>query len=392
LAMQEQKKHPRLRILQVLPALQSGGVERGTIDLASFLLKKGHVPFVASKGGDLCRILDEKKIKHFSFDLASKNPLVILKNVFRLKDIIKAYKIDLVHARSRAPAWSAYFAAQAAGVPFVTTFHGTYNFEKTFLGRFKKAYNSVMAGGERVIAISQFIQDHVLANYAKSLKPKALTLINRGVDLKEFSREAVSTKRIQDLRTQWGLTKEHKVILVPGRLTRWKGQGVVLKALEILIPQKACLVCVFIGSDQGRHAYRQELDEQVQKASLENNVRFVDHVDDMPAAYCAGDLVIHASTEPEAFGRVIIEAQAMEVPVIASNLGAPARIIEKNKTGLLHKAGDHEDLAAQIRQALETDCSPFIKKALTRVQENYSDRLMFEKTIAVYECVLKRDR
>ncbi|HBN22389.1 MAG TPA: glycosyl transferase [Holosporales bacterium] len=389
--MQEQKNHPPLQILQVLPALQSGGVERGTIDLASFLQKKGHTPFVASKGGDLCRILEEKKIKHFSFDLASKNPLVILKNAFRLKSIIKANKIDLIHARSRAPAWSAYLASKITNIPFVTTFHGTYNFQKTFLGLLKKAYNSVMARGEAVIAISQFIQDHISAHYLKNLKPNALSLINRGVDLKEFNRATVSQDHIQSLKKQWSLTTEHKIILVPGRLTRWKGQGIVLRALENLISQNPYLVCVFIGSDQGRHAYTQELKEQVRKALLENNVRFMDHVDDMPAAYCMGDLVVHASTDPEAFGRVIIEAQAMEVPIIASNLGAPAQTIEQGKTGWLHKAGDAEDLAAKIRHVLETDCSPFTKKALDHVQENYSDQLMFEKTIAAYERVLKRD-
>lgn len=389
--MQEQKNHLPLQILQVLPALQSGGVERGTIDLASFLKEKGHTPFVASKGGDLCRLLDEKKIKHFSFDLASKNPLVILQNAFRLKNIIKANKIDLVHARSRAPAWSAYLAAQMADVPFVTTFHGTYNFQETFLGSFKKAYNSVMARGDGVIAISQFIQDHILAHYSQSLKPNALSLINRGVDLKAFNRAAISQECVQVLKKQWRLTDQHKVILVPGRLTRWKGQCIVLRALEILVPENPNLICIFIGSDQGRHGYTQELKEQVEKASLEDKVRFVDHVSDMPVAYSVGDLVVHASTDPEAFGRVIIEAQAMEVPIIASNLGAPAQTIKLGETGWLHKAGDAEGLAAKIRGVIETDCSPFIKKALRHVQEHYSDQLMFEKTIAVYERVLKRD-
>lgn len=389
--MQEQKKHPPLQILQVLPALKSGGVERGTIDLASFLKTKGHTPFVASKGGDLCRLLDEKKIKHFSFDLASKNPLTILRNAFCLKNIIKANKIDLIHARSRAPAWSAYLAARMANVPFVTTFHGTYNFQETFLGRFKKAYNSVMARGEGVIAISQFIQDHILTHYSQTLKLNALTLINRGVDLKEFNRTAVPKKHIEALKKKWEITSKHKVILVPGRLTRWKGQSIVLKALEILAPQNPHLICVFIGSDQGRHAYTQELNEQVAKASLKNNVRFVNHVEDMPAAYCVGDLVIHASTDPEAFGRVIIEAQAMELPIIASNLGAPAQTIKSGKTGWLHKAGDAEDLAGKIRCVLKTDCKPFIKQALAHVQNHYSDQLMFEQTIAVYERALKRD-
>ncbi len=389
--MQEEKTHSSLRILQVLPALQSGGVERGTIDLASFLQQEGHVPFVASKGGKLCRNLDEKKIKYFSFDLASKNPLVILKNAFCLKDLIRYHKIDVIHARSRAPAWSAYLASKMTGVPFVTTFHGTYNFSETFFGRFKKVYNSVMARGDCVIAISRFIQDHVLAHYPQVIKPNALTLINRGVDLKVFNRECVSQERIQALKKQWHLTKKHKVILVPGRLTRWKGQGVVLKALEKLIIHNPYLVCVFIGSDQGRSAYTAGLKEQVQLTHLEENVRFVDHVDDMPAAYCVGDLVVHASTDPEAFGRVIIEAQALEVPIIASNLGAPAQTIEVGETGWLHIAGDPEDLALKIQQVFERDCVPVTKKALAHVQKYYSDRLMFEKTIAVYERVLKRD-
>lgn len=388
--MQEQKTSHPLRILQVLPALHSGGVERGTIDLACFLQQKGHVPFVASQGGDLCQKLDQKKIKYFIFNLASKNPLVIVKNAFRLKSLIKTHKIDVIHARSRAPAWSALLASKLTSIPFVTTFHGTYNFTKTVSGYFKKAYNSVMARGNGVIAISPFIQDHILEHYAKNLKPNALALINRGVDLTIFNRSAISQDRIQALKKQWNITKKHKVILVPGRLTRWKGQQVVLSALEKLTPHFPHLLCVFIGSDQGRSTYTTALKKQVQTAQLEKNVRFVDHIADMPAAYCLGDLVVHASTDPEAFGRVIIEAQALEVPVIASNLGAPSQTIEHGKTGWLHQAGDPKDLALKIQHVFEKDCGIIAKQALSHVQRTYSDHLMFNKTIAVYKRVLKK--
>ncbi len=382
--MQEEKTQRPMRILQVLPALDSGGVERGTLDLASFLKSTGHTPFIISQGGQLVVKLTQKNIKHIKLKLASKNPWTIFWNAFTLKKILQKHKIDLVHARSRAPAWSAYFASKMTKVPFVTTFHGTYNFS----GPLKRWYNSVMARGIKVIAISPFIFDHIQAHYSKYITTDSIVLVNRGVDLQIFNPSAVTKNRLQVLKEAWDVHPHHKVILVPGRLTRWKGQLVVLRALQKLSQKQSDFLCVFIGSDQGRTAYTQELKNFVTESNLNNHVRFMDHVSDMPAAYALGHLVVHASTDPEAFGRVIIEAQAMGVPVIASNIGAPAQTIQEEETGFLHEAGNTQSLADVIDKVLYSDQTAVVQKALLDVTKNYSDALMFEKTVDVYKNLL----
>ncbi len=388
LAIQEEKTQRPMRILQVLPALESGGVERGTIDLSISLSRQGHVPFVVSQGGALIEKLRQKNILHIPLKVASKNPFIIIYNAFALKNIIKKHHIDVIHARSRAPAWSAYMAAKMAGIPLITTFHGTYNFSN----KIKRWYNSVMARGDRVIAISSFIQEHIEKHYTSNVASQNITLVNRGVDLKDFSRSAVTPDRVDVLREEWGIQPHHKVLLVPGRLTRWKGQMVVLQALQKLVQQNPDLLCVFIGSDQGRATYTEELQKFVGAQALGNHVRFVDHVSDMPAAYMLGHVVVHASTDPEAFGRVIIEAQAMGVPVVASNIGAPALTVKNNETGFLHEAGNAQDLAVTIDKALSCDRASITQNAFLEVKKNYTDEVMFEKTIAVYQELKEKKR
>ena len=379
--MQDKNIKQPMRILQVLPALQSGGVERGTIDLAIALNHQGHVPFVLSEGGTLIEKLEQNNITHLSLKAASKNPFNIIRNAFILKHIIKKHHIEVIHARSRAPAWSAYLAAKMAKIPFVTTFHGTYNFSNGV----KKWYNSVMARGDRVIAISPFIQEHIKRHYGQYVHPENISLIHRGVDLKAFTPLAVTDDRVSVLRQEWSIRPSHKVILVPGRLTRWKGQLVVLHALKKLVQKNPDVLCVFIGSSQGRTAYQKELQDFVDAHGLESHVRFVDHVKDMPAAYMLGHVVVHASTDPEAFGRVIIEAQAMGVPVVASNIGAPATTIKDQKTGFLHKAGDAKDLSKTIEKALSCDRNAITEQAFAEVKKHYTDTLLFEKTISIYK-------
>ena len=390
--MDSQKEEKKLCILQVLPALHSGGVERGTIDLALFLQKEGHTPLVLSKGGPLVKRLLERKLEHIKRDVSTKNPLKIIKNAFFIKKIIKEKGVHVIHGRSRAPAWSALLAAKMTGTPFVTTFHGCYNFPEAFIvGFFKRLYNSVMVRGDRVIAISEFIQDHVQTHYKAFLKKGALTLVNRGVDTLYFNPLMVAAERRRALRKKWYLNPNEKVILVPGRLTRWKGQKVVLEALKKVLPHHPRVTCVFIGSDQGRIAYREELEAFARENDLYPHVYFAGNISDMPAAYALGDIVLHASTDPEAFGRVIIEAQAMKVPIIASDIGAPALTIkgggEEEQTGWLHRAGDSQDLANVLLDVLSLSCDQREKvteNAFKELRAHYTDKILFQKTCAVY--------
>jgi Glycosyltransferase len=372
------------KILQVLPALNSGGVERGTVEVAIALKNKGHIPYVASSGGALVSTLQENGIQHIDLPLGAKNPLVILQNIKRLKNLIQQEQIDLIHARSRAPAWSAYGAAKLCKIPFVTTFHGTYNF-KTSLKRY---YNSVMVKGDRVIAISPFIFRHILQHYQGYIDESRITVIDRVVDLMQFNPHLITAHRKTTLLEAWDVPETAKILLMPARLTRWKGQLVVLEALQDVVADYPECVCVFVGSDQGRTDYTQECKQKVTVLGLEKHVRFVDHVKDMPAAYALSALVIHASTDPEAFGRVIVEAQAMDVPVIASRLGAPQDTILEGVTGWLHTPGNGHDLAAKIKEVLALPAKErqrIGEMAKRRVQEKYDATILFAKTIKLYE-------
>ena len=387
--MNHSSKRP-CKILQVLPALNSGGVERGTVEVAIALKDKGYIPYVASSGGVLASYLHAQGIAHIELPLGSKNPLVILKNIIRLKKLIQSEQIDLIHARSRAPAWSAYGAARLCKIPFVTTFHGTYNF-KTALKRY---YNSIMVRGDHIIAISPFIFRHILQHYQGYVSESRITIIDRVVDLNQFDPQAVADQRKIDLLKAWDVPETAKILLMPARLTRWKGQLVVLEALQEIISDYPECICVFVGSDQGRTQYTQDCKQKVATLGLQKHVRFVSHVDDMPAAYALSSLVLHASTDPEAFGRVIIEAQAMHVPVIASRLGAPQDTILEGVTGWLHSPGNAPDLAVKIKEVLALPSKERQRVgdiAKQRVKEKYDATLLFAKTIKIYEDLIQHD-
>lgn len=379
-------KKEHLRILQVLPALEMGGVETGTIALALYLKQQGHDPFVCSSGGRLTERLSSEAITHITLPVHSKNPWIMIRNIFRLRDVCRDYRIDLIHARSRAPAWTCLFTAYLADIPFVTTFHGTYNF-KSYL---KRLYNSIMVRGNGVIAISVFIRDHILQHYQHWLKG-AVTVVHRGIDLTFFNRSQVSAEAQQALRQRWGISENAPMILCPGRLTRWKGQKTVIQAIALLHQQKKPCHGVFIGSAQGRHSYLNELKADIRRARLEDWFVIDETGPPMPVAYSLANVVVHASTDPEAFGRVIVEAQAMEVPVVASNIGAPMEIIEPGKTGFLHEAGHVGDLAQKITEALNMkpqQKKELCQKALEKVRAEYDQIHMFEKTIQVYRELL----
>lgn len=371
-------------ILQVLPALDAGGVERGTLEIAAAQVGAGFRAYVASSGGALVRPLEALGARHLLLPLATKSPAGILRNASGLSALLRNERIALIHARSRAPAWSALLAARRTGAHFVTTYHGTYN--EGLPG--KRFYNSVMARGERVIAISRFIADHLAARHGTD--PARIRVIPRGVDPAAFDPAAVAPERLAALRRAWDLPAEGPpVVMLPGRLTRWKGGMVLVEAMARLdTPAVALLVG---GAEPRRESYRAALEALIATRGLSDRVRLVGHCPDMPAALLLADVVVHASTDPEAFGRTVIEAQAMRRPVIASDLGAPRETVEEAVTGWRVPPGDAEALAQAIHWVLAMPAAERAAvgaRARDAVLARYTTRAMQEATLAVYRELL----
>lgn len=372
-------------ILQVIPALGlGGGVERGTIEVSGAIVDAGGRALVASGGGAQVHEVARAGGQHIELPLGSKNPVVIYNNISRLAGLIERENVDLIHVRSRAPGWSAFYAAKRTKRPLVTTFHGTYSAGNFF----KRAYNSVMTKGDRVIAISTFIAEHVRRLYG--VPASRLRTIHRGVDLRRFDPTKVSAERVVQLANEWRLTDGHPVIMLPGRLTRWKGQTIFIEAIAKL--KRRDLRCLIVGGDQGRQDYRRELEAMVEKHELGEVVRIVDHCIDMPAAYMLSDAVVSASTDPEAFGRVMIEAQALGRPVIASDHGGARETVLIDQTGWLVPPGDADALSEVLAKVLYLDEAARARlshAAIANVEERFSKQRMCAKTLEVYNEVLQ---
>ena len=373
-------------ILQVLPAMGAGGgVERGTVEIAEAITARGGRALVVSNGGASVHELKRVKAEHIEMPVHSKNPFVMYTNIQRLEKLIRDEGVDIVHARSRAPAWSACFAAKRAEVPFVTTFHGTYSASNAF----KRKYNSVMAMGERVIAISKFIGGHLHQVYGAPATK--IRIIHRGVNLERFDPATVTAERVTVLASNWRLEDGLPVVMLPGRLTRWKGQIMFIEAIAKMTRRD--LRCLLVGGDQGRTEYRQGLENLVNSRDLGEIVRIVDHCDDMAAAYMLTDVVVSASTDPEAFGRVLVEAQAMGRPIVASDHGGARETVIEGETGWLFPPGDVEALAATLDKVLGLSReirSALAEKAIANVRENFSKQAMCDKTLDVYREVLEQ--
>lgn len=378
-------------VLQVLPSLDvgGGGVERSAIDVAEALVLAGKTAIVASAGGRQVVELERRGARHIEMPLASKNPLVMRRNIARLADLIEQEGIELVHARSRAPAWSARAAARSAGLPFVTTFHGTYNFGGGTLGALKKRYNAVMADGDLVIANSRFIAEHVREHYA--VPDARIRTVPRGIDTARFDAEGFNPSRMVDLATRWRLDDGNAVVILPGRLTRWKGQLLFIEALARLKARRGAdgfgVTGLLVGSDQGREAYRRELEAQISENGLGGNVQIVGHCDDMPAAYMLSDVVVSASTDPEAFGRVIAEAQGMGRPVVVADHGGATEQVLAGETGWLFAPGDPETFADALETALTLTVEQreaLALRAAAHVRDNFSKAGMCAATLRVY--------
>ncbi len=343
-----------LKVLQVIPKLGYGGAETGCFDIAHYLPENNCKSFIVTSGGELLKFVDKKKVKVFRLPVNSKNPLLILINAIILIGIILINNISIVHARSRAPAWSCLLATKLTGRKFVTTFHGTYNFKNNL----KKVYNSVMTRSDLIIAGSNFIFSHIKQNYSKYLNDKKkLLVIFRGINIDYFDPTTKIESDEKKLLTKWDIEKDKKIILLPGRLTSWKGQEVFIEAVNLVNIELGyeAFYAVILGSDQGRDLYKKKLIRLSEQYRLTNQVRFIDHCKDMALAYKVSDIVVSASTEPEAFGRVAVEAQSMERPIIASNIGGSNETIIDEKTGFLYEAGDAMSLSKKILKLLYLD-------------------------------------
>ena len=369
-------------VLQVLPSLVSGGAERGTVELAGALVAAGWTSYVASGGGPLEREIARAGAMHLTLPLASKNPLVMRRNTVELIRLIRRFGVDIVHARSRAPAWSACAAARATGRHFVTTFHNAYG-ARTAL---KRRYNSVMAQGDRVIAISDFVADHAASVYG--VGRDRLRAIPRGVDLEIFDPNRVGAQRIINLACQWRLPDGLPVVMLPGRLTRWKGGLDFIAAIATLGRRDIC--CVLVGSEQ-RHGFRRELEAAIRDNGLAGVFRIVDECRDMPAAYMLTDVVVSASRDPEGFGRIIVEAQVMGRPVVATDHGGARETIVPGATGWLAPPRDPAAIAAAIGEALALaahERRQLAERSIAHVAARYTSEAMCARTIRVYEELL----
>ena len=370
-----------------MPKLETGGAERTTVDVAEALVREGFLAYVATKEGRMLDELDDVGGEWLRLPVHSKAPHTLVANAFRLRDIVRERKIALVHARSRAPAWSAFFAARMARVPFVTTYHGIYNARSAV----KRFYNSVMARGDAVIANSEWTAAHIAREYR--FKPKRLVVIPRGVDMVRFDPARVPQERVEALRQRWNAKPGETVVLLPGRLTRWKGQAILIDALARLKREGklGSMRAVLAGDAQGRNDYEAELWLQATTQGLDSRVVIAGHESDMPAAYLAADIVVSASTDPEAFGRVAAEAGAMERAVIATDHGGAREVILADRSGLLVPPGDASALANALVELV--DAGPARRADMGRaarahITERYTVGRMCADTLAVYRELL----
>jgi len=345
----------KINVLQVIPRLGYGGAETGCYDLAHYLPEQGCKSYIATSGGELLKFISKKKVKIFRLPVQSKNPILILFNTIIIFFIILFYNINIVHARSRAPAWSCFFATKFTFRKFVTTFHGTYNFSN----KIKKFYNSIMVRSDLVIAGSNFIFSYINEHYGNFFlkKKKKLLVIFRGININYFNPQKILPIKMDKFSQQHNIDRNKFIILLPGRLTYWKGQKIFIETMKLLSEKKdiPLFQAIILGSEQGRNVYKKRLMDLVQQHRLNRIIRFIDRCEEMPVAYGIANLVCSCSFEPEAFGRVAVESQSMQIPIIASDIGGSKETIINGKTGYLFKNNDPIDLANSIVMVMQKD-------------------------------------
>ena len=380
----------KLKVLQVIPKLGFGDAETGCYDLAHFLAEQECKSFLITSGGELLKFVRRDKVKVIRLPVQSKNPIIMFINSIIIYFILLIYSIDIVHARSRAPAWSCLWACFLSRRKFVTTFHGTYNFSN----KLKLFYNSVMTRSELIIAGSNFIFNHINQNYQKYLdSQKKLMVIFRGINLEYFNMNNTLEKKLNILASNWKINKKNFIILLPGRLTKWKGQEIFIESLSLLIEKhnKNNFHAIILGSNQGREVYSKKLSLLVKRFRLRNKITFVDSCKEMPLAYKLSDLVISSSIEPEAFGRVAVEAQAMNKPIIASDIGGSRETVLNGRSGFLYKHNDQKDLAKTINKIMEMDkqsLSLIGKQGRKNVEKKFNVDQMCQSTFTEYKKLL----
>ena len=379
-------------ILQILPAMEMGGAEMGTLEISTYMKKKGWNVIVASSGGSLVKILNRRKINHIKLPLNSKNPFLIILNIFLIAWVIKKYKVKIVHVRSRAPAWSSYYACSLffRGIKIISTVHGAYSKENFF----KKIYNSIMLRSTKIVAISKYVKNYLLRNYKiTKRKLESIVIIPRGVDLVKFNPDKVNSKRLFYLSNQWDLPDGVPIILFPSRIAPFKGHKTLLKAIAILKKDpKINFFCLMVGTSRRKSNYEKEINNIIEENDLFNYIKFTGPCFDMPAAYKISDIVVSPADKPEGFGRIIIESQCMDRLVLASAHGGSLEIIKHNYNGFLFKPGNEIDLADKLKYLLklsQKDKKKIIKKASMLVKEKYNLNKMCESNFKLYKSVIK---
>ena len=379
-------------ILQILPSLDkiNGGVERGTLDIARELSERKYNSVIISSGGEMADRYKYKGVSHYKIEINKKGLINFFSSRDKLRKLLDQIKPDLVHVRSRWPSFCFTSEIKKRKIPYVTTYHGTYSGNNNY---FKRNYNRAMVDGDKVIAISDFISNEIIKYFPKA--KNKIVVIHRGIDTKYFDPKSINETRKLNAITSLGLYESPHIILLPGRITRWKGHLVAIKSAKIIKDLRPDLNFVFliVGSHQNRDGYKNNLNKQLKKNGLESNVIFTGSKIDMPAIYTLADIVLSTSIEPEAFGRVSCEASSMTKPVIASNLGASKDIILNNKTGRLVNPNDEKNLAEKILEVLDF---PQEKKDLvgsnarTRIKNYFNIDTMLDKTLNLYEELLKK--
>ena len=381
----------KINVLQVIPKLGFGGAETGCYDIAHYLSEKDCGSFIATSSGELLRYVKKEKVKVFRLPVHTKNPILIILNSLMLSFLILINKINIVHARSRAPAWSCYIACLITNRIFVTTFHGTYNFKSNI----KKFYNSIMLRAKLTIAGSNFIFNHINDNYSEYLnKNKKLRVIFRGINIDYFNQKNISILEQEKLKREWNISSEKFTILLPGRLTYWKGQEKFIEALNILIEDYnfSNFQAILLGSDQGRKVYRKKLSSLIERYSLTKKIKFIENCKEMPLAYSLADVVVSASIEPEAFGRVAVEAQSMSRPIIASNLGGSKETVINKKSGFLYKFDDPRELAKNLNivtQLSQEELKLMGNEGRKNITKKFDVEVMCDSNLREYKKLLK---
>ncbi len=375
-----------LKIVQLIPELDTGGAERTSLDISAALINNGDRSLILTRGGRLCAQITDPREQLALLDIASKNPWVMAQNIGRIEKLARSFDANILHARSRAPAWSAYFAARRLGAGFVTTYHGTYA-AKTMV---KRAYNAIMAKGDLVIANSKFIAKHIEETH--QIDPQNIRVIPRGLDLGAFDPAVISAARRAEMAGKLDFTSAHPLLVMPGRLSRWKGQLVMVEAVAQLRERGILVNLALPGDAQGRNAYVHEINAKISALALNAQICVPGHIDDMPALYALADLVLSASLEPEAFGRITVEGQAAGKPVIATAHGGALETVLADQSALLVYPGSPTDMAAGMAKAVSTllALSPqsrmdWGKRGQTWVAANFSKEKMCQATLAVYQ-------